>query len=110
MTTKNLTPHLENTSRRDFIIKGTMLGGGLMLGIGALPDLAFAQAGAKYDPNTPTQVGDAEVNAWVSIKPDDTVFIRIARSEMGQGTRAVVRFNIAGRKTLILEAARLEPA
>ena len=87
MTTKNQTPNLENSSRRDFIIKGTMLGGGLMLGIGALPDAALAQAGAKYDPNTPTQAGDAEVNAWVSIKPDDTVYIRIARSEMGQGTR-----------------------
>jgi len=28
----------------------------------------------------------AEVNAWVVIKPDDSVVIRIARSEMGQGT------------------------
>jgi isoquinoline 1-oxidoreductase subunit beta len=27
-----------------------------------------------------------EVNAWVVIKPDDTVVVRIARSEMGQGT------------------------
>ena len=27
-----------------------------------------------------------ELNAWVVIKPDDTVVIRIARSEMGQGT------------------------
>jgi isoquinoline 1-oxidoreductase beta subunit len=27
-----------------------------------------------------------EVNAWVVIKPDDTVVIRVARSEMGQGT------------------------
>ncbi|HEY4069172.1 MAG TPA: molybdopterin cofactor-binding domain-containing protein, partial [Burkholderiaceae bacterium] len=27
-----------------------------------------------------------EVNAWVVIKPDDTVVVRVARSEMGQGT------------------------
>ncbi len=27
-----------------------------------------------------------EVNAWVVIHPDDRVVIRIARSEMGQGT------------------------
>ena len=87
MTIKNKASHLDNSSRRDFIIKGTMLGGGLMLGIGVLPDSVYAQAGPKYDPNTPTQIGEAEVNAWVSIKPDDTVYIRIARSEMGQGTR-----------------------
>ncbi len=27
-----------------------------------------------------------EINAWVVVKPDDTVVIRIARSEMGQGS------------------------
>ena len=27
-----------------------------------------------------------EINAWVVVKPDETVLIRIARSEMGQGT------------------------
>jgi isoquinoline 1-oxidoreductase beta subunit len=27
-----------------------------------------------------------EINAWVVVKPDDTVIIRIARSEMGQGS------------------------
>ncbi len=34
----------------------------------------------------PRREGTPEVNAWVVIKPDDTVVIRIARSEMGQGT------------------------
>ncbi len=87
MTLNKPESQLENSSRRDFIIKGTMLGGGLMLGVGAIPEAVFAQAGGAYDPNTPTRYGDAEVNAWVSIKPDDTVYIRIARSEMGQGTR-----------------------
>jgi len=86
MTLNTVDTPLVNSSRRDFIIKGTLVGGGLMLGVGVLPE-AFAQAGATYDPNTPTRYGDAEVNAWVSIKPDDTVFIRVARSEMGQGTR-----------------------
>jgi isoquinoline 1-oxidoreductase beta subunit len=30
--------------------------------------------------------GSPEINAWVVIRPDDTVVIRVARSEMGQGT------------------------
>src|SRR5205809_416431 len=29
---------------------------------------------------------DTEINIWVAIKPDDTCVIRIARTEMGQGT------------------------
>ncbi|QWD74612.1 xanthine dehydrogenase family protein molybdopterin-binding subunit [Polynucleobacter sp. TSB-Sco08W16] len=78
---------IQNTSRRDFIIKGSIAGGGLMLGIGALPEFALAQSGGSYDQNSPMKTGEPEVNAWVSIKPDDTVYIRIARSEMGQGTR-----------------------
>ena len=88
-----MTIKLENTnlvanaSRRDFIIKGSLLGGGLMLGLGALPELVQAQMNTKYDPNFPMKMGDPEVNAWVNIKPDDTVVIRIVRSEMGQGTR-----------------------
>jgi len=33
-----------------------------------------------------TAAGSPEINAWVVVQPDDTVVIRIARSEMGQGT------------------------
>jgi len=44
----------------------------------------FAQAQAQAQGTAATQ--PPEVNAWVVIKPDDTVVIRIARSEMGQGT------------------------
>src|ERR1700758_3954725 len=32
------------------------------------------------------QLTTPEVNAWVVVKPDDTVVIRVVRSEMGQGT------------------------
>lgn len=32
------------------------------------------------------QAAAPEVNAWVVIRPDDTIVIRIARSEMGQGS------------------------
>ncbi len=44
---------------------------------------AGAQGTASAPPAGPAS---PEVNAWVVVKPDDTIIIRIARSEMGQGT------------------------
>ncbi len=35
---------------------------------------------------TPTAGSAPEINAWVVVQPDERVIIRIARSEMGQGT------------------------
>jgi isoquinoline 1-oxidoreductase beta subunit len=37
-------------------------------------------------PGAAQEAATPEVNAWVVVRPDDTVVIRIARSEMGQGT------------------------
>jgi isoquinoline 1-oxidoreductase beta subunit len=64
-------------NRRAFVIGTAAAGAGLAFGL----DIPFGG---------PTVVraadGSPEVNAWVVIRPDDTVVIRIARSEMGQGT------------------------
>src|SRR6266700_7206367 len=70
-----------NVSRRNFIVGSTAAaGGGLALGF-HLP-LGVGAASAQSAGNA-----GAEINAWVVVKPDDTCVIRIARSEMGQGTR-----------------------
>ena len=39
-----------------------------------------------FAPEAAAQETAPEVNAWVVIRPDETVVIRVARSEMGQGT------------------------
>src|ERR1044072_9369514 len=59
-------------SRRKFIVgSAAVAGGGLALGV---PGAHGAGSAGN------------EINIWVAIKPDDTCVIRIARSEMGQGT------------------------
>src|SRR5207253_603172 len=39
--------------------------------------------------------GAPEINAWVVIEPDDTVVIRIAKSEMGQGSFTALSMLVA---------------
>jgi isoquinoline 1-oxidoreductase subunit beta len=63
-------------NRRSFIVSSAAVTGGLALGF----EIPFTNKIAR------AQDGSPEVNAWVVIRPDDTVVIRMARSEMGQGT------------------------
>src|SRR5262245_26460521 len=62
--------------RRSFIVGTAAVGSGLALGL----KIPFGPAVVR------AQDGSPEINAWVVIRPDDTVVIRVARSEMGQGT------------------------
>jgi isoquinoline 1-oxidoreductase beta subunit len=62
-------------NRRSFIVSSAAVTGGLALGF----DLTGKNIVRAQD-------GSPEINAWVVIQPNDTVVIRVARSEMGQGT------------------------
>jgi isoquinoline 1-oxidoreductase beta subunit len=67
--------YVPQMNRRSFVVGTAAVGGGLALGL----DLSVGQV-------VPAAAGTPEIGAWVVIKPDETVSIRMARSEMGQGT------------------------
>ncbi len=61
-------------SRRSFLVRAAA-GGGMAFGF----HLPFGMLAANAGTIAP------EINAWIVIHPDDTVVIRVARAEMGQG-------------------------
>ena len=72
----------EGVDRREFLATVAAAHGAFVLGFW-VPSRAAAQSApaASWDeePSTP------EVNAWIVIAPDDTVTVRIAQTELGQG-------------------------
>src|SRR4029450_1941401 len=72
MTTHSASNAAE-LSRRDFVVSTAAAAGGPALGWAAPFDAQAESAGS-------------ELHVWVVVQPDDRCVIRIARSEMGQGT------------------------
>ena len=67
-------------SRRTFLKGSAATTGGLVIGF----YMPFLNKQATAQGIAPAMA--PEVNAWVVVRPDDKVVIRVARSEMGQGT------------------------
>jgi isoquinoline 1-oxidoreductase beta subunit len=77
--------HMPQISRRFFITSAAAASGGIALGFHLPGGTGSAEAATN----------PAEVNAWIVIHPDDTVVIRVARSEMGQGITTALPMLVA---------------
>ena len=74
----------DDLSRRDFIATSAAATGALVIGFW-MPDRANAQIIHPEGAAWAVDPGMDEVNAWVVVAPDDTVTVRIAQTELGQG-------------------------
>ncbi|MGE0386408.1 MAG: molybdopterin cofactor-binding domain-containing protein [Gammaproteobacteria bacterium] len=94
-----------NRSRRRFLIAGSLLGGGLLVGY-ALRD---------PDPLSPVPAFAADgrsaaLNGWVKIAPDGTVTVALPNVEMGQSVYTGLPLLIAEEMDLDPAQVRVEPA
>lgn len=71
---KHVSPKM---NRRAFVIGTAAVGAGLAIGL----DIPFGGPAMVRAAD-----GSPEIGAWVVVRPDDTIVIRVARSEMGQGS------------------------
>ena len=69
-----------NLSRRQFIVGTSAITTGLAIG------LEFPNVIGTAHAQTADKASAPEIGVWVVIQPNDTVVIRVVRSEMGQGT------------------------
>jgi isoquinoline 1-oxidoreductase beta subunit len=76
-----MTTTISKLSRRQFLATAAAAGGGLALGIDA-GGIRTALGQIAIGGTSPGN----ELGVWVFIKPNDDVVIRVARSEMGQGS------------------------
>jgi isoquinoline 1-oxidoreductase beta subunit len=71
-------------NRRQFLFTTSVVGGAFVLGF-VLPSRRVEAATIAEQPWTSPTTGGTEINAWLIIGSDDTITIRVAQSEMGEG-------------------------
>ena len=67
-----------SVTRRQFTFGISALAGGLVAG-------GYGRGQTPASPAAASAEHDPEITVWVTINPSDSVVIRVARSEMGQG-------------------------
>src|SRR5271155_116982 len=77
---------IENVSRRGFL-KGMVGAGAIVLSVRLLPEALLGSGTAAASAVDPMASAALQPNVYLAVATDNTVYIVVARSEMGSGNR-----------------------
>ena len=82
-------------SRRALLVTASAAGAGVAFGFGDRADGQGLTPGEGEPVYAPFTTSPPEITSWIVIQPDETVIIRVARSEMGQGASTALPMLVA---------------
>lgn len=96
-------------TRRQLLKAGAGLQLGLVMGLGGEALLVLAREGEPFDAD-PDQQPSLLPSAWLSIAADESVTVRVHKSEMGQGVRTGLAMVLAEELDVAWEQVKVEQA
>lgn len=92
-------------TRRAFLSAGALVGGGLIVGVAIRPGHRTPKL-AKLVENE----GETLINAWVKIRPDNSIKVIVPHAEMGQGVHTVLPMMLADEMDADWQTVSMEQA
>jgi isoquinoline 1-oxidoreductase beta subunit len=93
-------------NRRKFVVRGTVAGAGLLIGVRLSPAKAFAQENEKG----PKAKKVNPFDAYIHVKPDGKISLIVAKSEMGQGIKTGLAMVLAEEAEVDFTTVSVEQA
>jgi len=93
-------------SRREFVVRGTVAGAGLVIGVRLSGPLLEAQENERG----PKKPAPNPFDAWIHVKPSGQILLIVAKSEMGQGIRTGLAMILAEEAEVDFNSVSVEQA
>jgi isoquinoline 1-oxidoreductase beta subunit len=92
-------------NRRDFVVRGTVAGAGLVIGVRLSAPLL-----AQEDSKAPKKAEPNPFDAYIHVKPDGKISLIVAKSEMGQGIKTGLAMILAEEAEVDFNSVTVEQA
>jgi isoquinoline 1-oxidoreductase beta subunit len=93
-------------SRRQFVVRGTIAGAGLVIGMRLSGKVANAQENSR----APKKAAPNPFDAWIHVKPNGQISLIVAKSEMGQGIKTGLAMILAEEAEVDFATVSVEQA